>query len=98
MNFDDKIVSFMEQRISFDRIVDEMPDEYIGYITYLHDTPFAVETRQDRELVIYLYIVDLLKWRYTETDKTDDCTALFYALNSVYDNKPMYGAHRYIDE
>ena len=91
------VLTYILEQGTIPKAASVMPQEYIQYITDLHETPFEIVTQQDKELVTYLYLVSMVKWLYIEGN--DDGAAyypqIFHLLESVYDGIPEYHTERF---
>lgn len=101
---DKKIMDFIADDWRLERLVAEMPDEYMDYILELIAPPFDVVCDTDREMIIFMYILHLIRFMYYYGEELDGENSdtlhpeLFYALESIFDSKPEYRTERFWDD
>jgi len=80
-------------------VVESIPDEYVEYIHSFLSIPFLLEDTRDREWVIYLYIIDTLKWYVSYMSDNpvamDAAAALLELLDTAFDHKAEYRVERF---
>lgn len=83
-------------------VVESIPDEYVEYIHSFLSIPFLLEDTRDREWVIYLYIIDTLKWYVSYMSDNpvamDAAAALLELLDTAFDHKPEYRVERFFQD
>ena len=96
-NMDNTVLTYILKKGTITKAAAEMPQEFIQYIADLHETPFDVVTQQDKEIVIYLYLVSMVKWLYVEGNDNGAAyyPQIFYLLESAYDGIPEYHTERF---
>lgn len=79
-------------------LMQSISDEHIEYMQDFLDIPFLLEDQRDKEWIVYLYIIDTLKWIVTEDSSKTGLTyaeALLELLNTLFDYKPEYRVERF---
>ena len=93
---DRKIMDYIADDWHLDRLTAEMPEEYMDYIVFLIDPPFEPVGGLDREMLIFIYILDRIRFMYYYGEEQDErYPELFYALESIFDYKPEYRTERF---
>lgn len=94
------VINYINEHANLTTIRNEMPDEYFDCIHSLLEIPFPMEGEKDRELVLYLYLIYLMKYYILdetciEGQAIDALTFLVELLETVYDDKPEYRVERF---
>lgn len=79
-------------------LMHSIPDEHIQYMIDFLDIPFLLEDQRDKEWIVYLYIIDILKWYITEDGSKaalNNAEILLELLNTLFDYKPEYRVERF---
>ena len=79
-------------------LMQSIPDEHIESMKDFLDIPFLLEDQRDKEWIVYLYILDTLKWIVTEDGSKSGLSyaeALLELLNTLFDHKPEYRVERF---
>ena len=92
---DRNVLQYLSTQTTMQNVIAAMPDDCLNYIRELHEVPFPVETETDRELVIFLYMVGLLKDADEVGLTIDDTGHLLALLETTFDHKPEYRVERY---
>ena len=91
-----EIMDFIAEDWHLTRLVKEMPQELMNHIMEMIDPPFELENDRDREMVIFMYILFLIKWMYCEGEDPDTPRPyLFYAIENILDLHPEYRTERF---
>lgn len=94
-----QILDYVLDNTTMGALVKNIPEEYIDFIHSFLSIPFPLEANRDREWMIYLYIVDALKWyvKYESEDSAamDTAAALLELLDTAFDHKPEYRVERF---
>ena len=92
-----QILDFIAADWRLDNLVKTMPQEYIDYITDLLEPPFEIEGDRDKEMLIFLYVVDCVRFLYYYGEGHDErYPELFWCLESIVDIHPEYRAERFL--
>ena len=94
------VIQFINENPNLTTIRNKMPDEYFAYIHSLLDIPFPMNGEKDKELLLYLYLIDLMKYfildePHIDARGIDSLTFLVELLETVYDDKPEYRVERF---
>lgn len=93
---DKEIMDYIAADWRLDNLVANMPQEYMDYIVELIDPPFEVVRDADKEMLIFMYILHRIRFMYYYGEEWDaKYPELFYALESIFDNKPEYQTERF---
>lgn len=96
IDMDKEIMDYIADEWHLDRLTAEMPEEYMDYIVSFIDPPFKPEGELDREMLIFIYILDRIRFMYYYGEELDErYPELFYALESIFDYKPEYHTERF---
>ena len=92
-----EIMDFIAADCRLDHLVKTMPQEYMDYIADLFDLPFKLEGEKDKEMLIFLYVVDCIRYLYYYGEGHDErYPELFWCLESIIDIHPEYRAERFL--
>ena len=94
------VINYINNHPNLTTIRNEMPDEYFDCIHSLLEIPFPMDGKKDKELILYLYLINLMKYyvwgeTYIEGDTIDSLSFLIELLETVYDDKPEYRVERF---
>ena len=94
---DKQISTYLATKPTLARAAADMPKDYMEYIIDLISPPFEVTAKEDRELMVLLFITSLLKWLFIEGENNEeiDSAKLLVLLESVYDELPQYRVSRF---
>ena len=93
---DKEIMDFIAADWRLDSLVANMPQGYMDYIVELIDPPFEVVRDADKEMIIFMYILNRIRFMYYYGEEWDtNYPELFYALESIFDSKPEYQTERF---
>lgn len=94
-----QVLAYVLDNTTMGALIDNIPEEYIEFIHSFLSIPFLLEDDRDREWMIYLYIVDTLKWyvKYETEDSEamDTAAALLELLDTAFDHKAEYRVERF---
>lgn len=94
------VIQYINEHPNLTTIRNEMPDEYFAYIHSLLEIPFPMEGENDKELILHLYLINLMKYYILDEPHLDEQTIdslafLAELLETVYDDKPEYRVERF---
>ena len=89
------VTDYILKHTTIETLIKDIPQEYVDYIHSFLDIPFELENEQDREWIIYLYIIDTLKWCVENKNSVDTATPLLELLGTAFDHKPEYRVDRF---
>ena len=93
---DKEIIDFIVADCRLDHLVKTMPQEYMDYIADLFDLPFKLEGEKDKEMLIFLYVVDSIRYLYYYGEGHDErYPELFWCVESILDIHPEYRTERF---
>ena len=91
-----EILEFIAADCRLDHLVQTMPQEYMDYIVELFDPPFELEGEKDKEMLIFLYVIDCIRYLYFYGEGHDErCPELFWCAESILYNHPEYRMGRF---
>ena len=91
-----QILDFIAADWRLDNLVKTMPQEYIDLIADLIDPPFELEGDKDKEMLIFLYVIDCIRYLYFYGEGHDErYPELFWCAESILYNHPEYRMGRF---
>ena len=91
-----EIMDFIAADCRLDHLVKTMPQEYMDYIVNLFDPPFELDGEKDKEMLIFLYVVDRIRYLYYYGEGHDErYPELFWCVESILDIHPEYRMERF---
>ena len=102
MTTEKDVIQYINAHPNLTTIRNEMPDEYFAYIHSLMEIPFPMDGERYKELLLYLYLINLMKYyildeTYIDEQTIDSLTFLVELLETVYDDKPEYRVDRFYE-
>ena len=100
---EEKIIDLIKKKESIAQLAAEIPEDCLQLIVDILDPPFPIETQEDKELMIFMYITSLIRYIYIDNEGRDETgrfiyfPELFWMLESVYDAMPQYRTHRFYE-
>ena len=94
---DKEIMDFIAADWRLDSLVANMPQKYMDYIVDMFEPSFELENERDKEMFIFLYVLDCIKYLYYYGEGQDErYPELFYCLESILDIHPEYRTKRFL--
>lgn len=91
-----EIMNFIAADWRLDHLVQTMPQEYMDYIVALFEPPFELENDKDKEMMIFLYVLDRIRYMHYYGEEQDErFPELFWCAESILDIHPEYRAERF---
>ena len=90
-----EILDFIAADCRLDHLVKTMPQEYMDYIVGLFDPPFELDGEKDKEMFIFLYVVDAIRHLYYYGEGHERYPELFWCAESILYNHPEYRMERF---
>ena len=91
-----EILDFIAADCRLDHLVQTMPQEYIDFVVPLFDPPFEVVSDRDKEMFIFLYVLDRIRYMYYYGEEQDErYPELFWCAESMIYTHPEYRAERF---
>ena len=91
-----EILDFIAADCRLDHLVQTMPEGYMDYIVDLFDPPFELEGTKDKEMLIFLYVIDRIRYLYYYGEGHDErYPQLFCCVESILDLHPEYRTERF---
>ena len=91
-----EILDFIVADCRLANLVQTMPEEYMDYIVDLFDPPFRLENEKDKEMLIFLYVLDRIRYLYYYGEGHDErYPQLFWCAESILDIHPEYRTERF---
>lgn len=101
---EEKMINLIKRKESIAQLAAEIPEDCFQFIVDILAPPFPIETQEDKELMIFMYITSLIRYIYIDNEGRDETGSfiyfpeLFWMLESVYDEMPQYRTHRFFEE
>ena len=84
---------------TMEQVVKNISQEHLDFICDFLGIPFELENERDKEWIIFLYIVDTLKWfvdNASDDESAMNCAyGLLMLLDTTFDHKPEYRVERF---
>ena len=79
---EEKIIDLIKKKESIAQLAAEIPEDCLQLIVDILDPPFPIETQEDKELMIFMYITSLIRYIYIDNWGGTKLADLFIFLSS----------------
>jgi len=103
LKHEEEMINLIKKKESIAQLAAEIPEDCLQLIVDILDPPFPIETQEDKELMIFMYITSLIRYIYIDNEGRDEngrfiyMPELFWMLETVYDNMPQYKTSRFYE-